>query len=134
MRNLYKIFDENIEKEEKRKASEKEKILNDKINEFYGQIEFIKNSCDLYMYYEVDYLNLVKEIIDTSTDYKLENNQEASYNFKKMLYFFELNTVNMLYKRVISLYNTYMNESLISICNSIKNFEIKKYHLKQIQY
>ncbi len=126
MRNLYKIFDENIAKEEKRKEKEQEKILNDKINEFYRKIEFIKNTSDLYMYYEVYYLNLVKEIIDTSTDYKLENNQEASYNFRKMLYYFELNTVNMLYKRVISLYNTYMNEALISICNSIKKFEIKE--------
>ena len=126
MRNLYKIFDENIEKEEKRKESEKEKILNDKINDFYKKIEFIKNTSDLYITYETNYLDIVKEIINTSTDYKFNNNINASYNFKKMLYFFELNTVNMLYKRVISLYNTNMNEALISICNSIKSFEIRE--------
>ena len=125
MRNLYKIFNENIEKEEKRIESEKEQLLNDKIKDFYEKIEFIKNTSDLNNCFE-KYLDIVREINNVVDDYKLENNIEASYNFKKMLYYFELNTVNMLYNRVISLYNTNMNESLISIYNTIKSFEVKE--------
>ncbi len=123
MRNLYKIFDENIAKEEERKVKENEKILNDKINDFYEKINFIKDSSDLYLCYENDYLNLVKEILNMNVDYKLKNNDNASYDFIKMLYDFELNTVNKFYDRVSSLNNTNMNESLILILNAIKNFE-----------
>lgn len=126
MRNLYKAFDECINKEEKRKEEEKKEFINKEINEFYKKIEFIKCTSDLYITYENNYLEIAKEIIDICADYKLKNNLNSEYNFRKMLYYFELNTVNMLYNRVISLYNPSMNEALISVLNSIKSYETKE--------
>ena len=118
MRNLYEIFDKNIEKEEKRKESEKEQILNDKIKDFYEKIESIKDISDLYNCF-FDYSYIIREIINIHNDYQLKDNLSASWKFSKMLGNFQANSAAMLCKSVMPLYNTDINSALFAIYYAI---------------